>query len=98
MNLPLKYDEIEKKQQNELMVNLFISKRYLIPFNFYSHYFEVLAEIYLSKYSDKQIDNQIESIFINFVQKEEKLKNLLAQIYENASYDIKNKLNILAKK
>ena len=98
MNLPLKYDEIEKKQQNELMVNLFISKRYLIPNNFYSHYFEVLAEIYLSKYSDKQIDNQIESVFINFVKKEEKLKNLLAQIYENASYEIKNKLNILAKK
>ena len=98
MNLPLNYDESEKKQQNELLVNLFISKRYLIPFNFYSHYFQTMAEIYLSKYSDKQIDNQIESIFINFVKKEEKLKNILAQIYENASYDIQNKLNILAKK
>ena len=98
MNLPLKLDESEKIMQNELIVNLFISKRYLIPFNCYSHYFQTLAEIYISKFSNKQIDNQIEMIFINFVNKEDNLKAILAQIYENASYDIKNKLKILAKK
>jgi hypothetical protein len=98
MNLPLKLDESEKIMQNELIVNLLISKRYLIPFNCYSHYFQTLAEIYNSKFSNKQIDNQIEMIFINFVNKEDNLKTILAQIYENASYDIKNKLRILARK
>lgn len=98
MNLPIKYDESEQEQQHEWMVDFFIYKRNLIPFNCYFHYFESLAEIYQSKYSNKNIDFQIELIFSNFVKKEDKLRNILAQIYENASYEIKNKLNILAQK
>jgi len=98
MNLPIIYDENEQEQQHEWMVDFFIYKRNLIPFNCYFHYFESLAEIYQSKYSNKNIDIQIELIFSNFVKKEDKLRNILAQIYENASYEIKNKLNILAQK
>ena len=98
MNLPIKYDETEQEQQHEWMVNFFIYKRNLIPLNCYSHYFESLAEVYQSKYSNKNIDNQIELIFSNYVNKEDKLRNILAQIYESAKYEIKNKLNILAHK
>ena len=98
MNLPIKYDETEWEQQHEWMVNLFFSEKDIIPVQCYSHYFESLADIYQSKYSNNNIDNKIEMIFISFIQKDEKLKNILAIIYENASIDIKNKLNILAKK
>ena len=97
MNLPIKYDESEQEQQHEWLVNLFISKRELIPIQCYFHYFESLAQIYQTKFSNKSIDNYIENIFINNVIKEEKMRNILACIYENASIDIKNKLNILAK-
>ena len=39
MNLPIKYDESEQGQQHEWIVNFFIYKRNLIPFNCYFHYF-----------------------------------------------------------
>ena len=96
INLPIKNDESEYTLQHELMVNLFFYKRELIPINYYSHYFESLAEIYQTKYSNQNIDNQIEQIFNNYIKKEEELTKVLAQIYENSSNDIKKKFNILA--
>jgi hypothetical protein len=96
INLPIKYDESEYELQHEWMVNLFFKKRHLIPIKYYSHYFESLADIYQSKYSNKNIDKQIEQIFNNYVKKEEQLTKVLAQIYENASNEIKKKFNILA--
>ena len=98
MNLPIKYDESEQELQHEWMVNLFISKRDIIPIHCYPYYFEVLSEIYQTKYSNQKIDNQIEIIFMNYVKKETILKNILAQIYEKGTDCIKNKLNILAQK
>jgi len=98
MNLPIRYDETEQEEQHESMVNIFIYKRNFIPLNCYPHFFESIAEIYQSKYSNKNIDDQIELIFINFVKKEDNLRNILAQVYESTSYEIKDKLNILAKK
>ena len=98
MNLPIKYDESEQEQQHEWMINIFIFKRELIPIHCCYHYFESLSQIYQTKYSNQKLDNQIEMIFINYVNKEENMRKLLASIYENSSADIKNKLNILAKK
>ena len=96
MNLPIKFDESEWIDQHEWMVNLFINKKELIPLNCYSHYFQSLAEIYKTKYSNEMIDKNIENIFANYVKKDEQLLNILSVIYENSSLDIKNKLNFLA--
>ena len=96
MNLPIKWDESESLEQHEWMVNLFLNKNDLIPLNCYSHYFQSLAEIYKTKYSNVMIDKNIENIFVNYVKKDEQLLNILSTIYENSSSDIKDKLNILA--
>ena len=96
MNLPIKFDESEWIDQHEWMVNLFINKKELIPLNCYSHYFQSLAEIYKTKYSNEMVDKNIENIFVNYVKKDEQLLNILSVIYENSSLDIKNKLNFLA--
>ena len=97
MNLPLKWDESEWIDQHEWLVNLFINKKELIPINCYSHYFQSLAEIYKTKYTNNNIDKNIEYIFVNYVKNDEQLLNILSNIYENSSLDIKNKLNFLAK-
>ena len=96
MNLPLKWDESEWINQHEWMVNLFLNKTELIPYNCYNHYFQSLAEIYKTKYSNDIIDKNIENIFINYVKKDEQLLNILSIIYDNASDYLKNKLSILA--
>ena len=96
MNLPLIWDETEWINQHEWMVNLFFNQKDLIPLNCYNHYFQTLAEIYKTKYSNNNIDKNIENIFTNFVKKDQQLLNILSDVYENASPDIKLKLNILA--
>ena len=96
MNLPLIWDETEWINQHEWMVNLFFNQKDLIPLNCYNHYFQNLAEIYKTKYSNNNIDKNIENIFTNFVKKDQQLLNILSDVYENASPDIKLKLNILA--
>ena len=96
INLPLTWDESEWINQHEWMVNLFINKKDLIPINCYEHYFQTLTEIYKTKYSNNNIDKNIENIFINYVKKDEQLLHILSEIYENASPDIKAKLSILA--
>ena len=96
INLPIKYDESEQELQHEWIINLFISKRDIIPVHCYPYFFKILPEIYQTQSSNKKIDNQIEMIFKNYVKKEEKLKIILSQIYENGNDCVKNKLNILA--
>ena len=97
MNLPLKWDEYEWIDQHDWMVNLFLNKKELIPFDCYKHYFQCLIEIYKTKYSNNMIDKNIEIIFAYYVKNDEKLLTLLSDIYENASLEFKSKLNILAK-
>ena len=97
INLPIKYDETECLEQHEWLVNLFLNNKNLIPFNCYNHYFKTISEIYKTKYSNDKIDKNIEIIFINFVKKDEELLNILSNIYENSSIEIKKKLNILEK-
>ena len=96
MNLPLTFDDSEWINQHEWMVNLFINKKDLIPINCYRHYFNTLAEIYKTKYTNNNIDKNIENIFINYVKQDEQLLNILSNIYENSSPDIKLKLSILS--
>ena len=98
MNLPIKNDESEQEEQHEWMINLFIYKRDIFPIQCYPHFFEAITEIYLSRYSNKKIDTQIELIFINYVKNEKQLRNILAYMFENASNEVKDKLNILASK
>ena len=95
MNLPLLFDDSEWMNQHEWMVNLFINKKDLIPLNCYEHYFNTLAEIYKTKYTNNTIDKNIENIFINYVKKDAQLLNFLSNIYENASPDIKVKFSVL---
>ena len=95
MNLPLLFDDSEWMNQHEWMVNLFINKKDLIPLNCYEHYFNTLAEIYKTKYTNNTIDKNIENIFINYVKKDAQLLNILSNIYENASPDIKVKFSVL---
>ena len=97
INLPIKYDETECLEQHEWLVNLFLNNKNLIPLNCYNHYFKTISEIYKTKYSNDKIDKNIEIIFINFVKKDEELLNILSNIYENSSIEIKKKLNILEK-
>ena len=96
INLPLSWDESEWINQHEWMVNLFINKKDLIPINCYEHYFQTLTDLYKTKFSNNNIDKNIENIFINYVKKDEQLLHILSEIYENASPDIKAKLSILA--
>ena len=63
MNLPIKYDDIEKEQQHEWLADLFLLKRQLIPDNCYSHYFETLAQIYETKNSNDNVNEKIKKIF-----------------------------------
>ena len=67
INLPIKYDESEQELQHEWIINLFISKRDIIPVHCYPYFFKILPEIYQTQSSNKKIDNQIEMIFKNYV-------------------------------
>ena len=97
MNLPIKYDETEQEEQHDLLVDIFINKRELIPDNCYEHYFSTLARIYNSKMSNDKINKKILNIFNEFVKKEDKLKQIIDLIYNKQNTDevIKNKLKKL---
>ena len=96
-NLPIKYDEVEQEQQHEWLVDIFISKRELIPENCYPHYFSSLAKIYNTKASNEQINKKIYNIFNEYVKKEDKLRQIIDSIYNDPNTDevIKNKLKKL---
>ena len=97
MNLPIKYDETEKEQQHEWLVDLFLLKRQLIPDNCYSHYFGTLAQIYETKNSNDNVDEKIKKIFNEYVKKEDKLKQIVDKIYESSDDLVKKKLEKLIK-
>ena len=97
MNLPIKYDDIEKEQQHEWLADLFLLKRQLIPDNCYSHYFETLAQIYETKNSNDNVNEKIKKIFNEYVKKEDKLKQIVDKIYESSDDMVKKKLEKLIK-
>ena len=97
MNLPIKYDETEKEQQHEWMVDLFLVKRQLIGEDCYLHYFETLAKIYETKAGNEKVNEKIRQIFGGFVKKEENLKKIVDKIYETGDDTIKKKLEKLIK-
>ena len=101
MNLPIKYDETEKDQQHEWLADLFLTKRHLINEDCYNHYFETLAKIYETKSGNdtinESLDKKIKNIFNDYVKKEDKLKQVVDQIYANSDETIKKKLEKLIK-
>ena len=97
MNLPIKYDDTEMEPQHEWLVDLFLLKRELIGENYYNHYFETLADIYEAKKSTDIINEKIKKIFNQYVKNEDKLKQIVAKIYENGDDSLKKKLEKLIK-
>ena len=97
MNLPIKYDDTEQEQQHEWLVDLFLVKRNLIGENCYKHYFETLAKMYETKTSNEKIDEKIKKIFNEFVKKEDALKQIVENIYQNTDDILKRKLEKLIK-
>ena len=95
MNLPIKYDETEYENQHEWMVDMFVVKRNLINESSYSHYFESLATVYQSKFSNEKINEKIKKLFEDVVKKEENIKALVNKIYEGAEDKLKRKLEKL---
>jgi hypothetical protein len=96
MNLPIKYDDTEKEQQHEWLVDLFLRNRQLIGENCYSHYFETLVKIYEMNGTSEKVNNNIKNIFNN-VKNEEKLKQIVDKIYQTSDDVIKKKLEKLIK-
>ena len=96
-NLPIKYDDTEQEQQHEWLVDLFLVKRKLIGENCYNHYFETLIKIYGTKTSNDRIDEKIKKIFDEFVKNEDKLKQIVENIYQNSDEILKRKLEKLIK-
>ena len=96
-NLPIKYDDTEKEQQHDWLVNMFIEKRELIPANCYSHYFLCLAKIYNTKSSNEELDKKILKIFNEFVKNDDKLRQIVDSLYNdpNTTDVVKNKLKKL---
>jgi len=96
-SLPIKYDDTEKEQQHDWLVNMFIEKRELIPANCYSHYFLCLAKIYNTKSSNEEIDKKIFKIFNELVKNDDKLRQIVDSLYNdpNTNDVIKNKLKKL---
>ncbi len=97
MNLPIKYDDTEKEQQHEWLVDLFLLKRQLIGEDCYSHYFESLAKIYETKNTNDNLNEKIKKIFNEYVKKEDKLKQIVDKIYESSDKIVKKKLEKLIK-
>ena len=97
MNLPIKYDEEEQKEQHGWLVDIFLNKRELIPQNCFMHYFAVLTKIYNTKSSDDNINQKIKNIFNEFVKKEDFLKQVVDSLYNDPKTDliIKSKLEKL---
>ena len=97
MNLPIKYDDTEQELQHEWLVELFLVKRNLIGENCFKHYFETLVKIYETKAVNDKINEKIKYIFNEFIKKEEKLKEIVNNIYQNSDDVIKRKLEKLTK-
>ena len=95
-NLPIKYDSTEQEQQHEWFCDMILFKNELIQEKYYNIIFKNLASIYNSKGSNENINNKIVQIF-EHVKNNEKLKNVVQDIYNCAELKIKTKLESLIK-
>ena len=95
-NLPIKYDSTEQEQQHEWFCDMILFKNELIQEKYYNIIFKNLASIYNSKGSNENINNKIIQIF-EHVKNNEKLKNVVHDIYNCAELKIKTKLESLIK-
>ncbi len=95
-NLPIKYDSTEQEQQHEWFCDMILFKNELIQEKYYNIIFKNLASIYNSKGSNENINNKIVQIF-EHVKNNEKLKNVVQEIYNCAELKIKTKLESLIK-
>ena len=95
-NLPIKYDSTEQEQQHEWFCDMILFKNELIQEKYYNIIFKNLASIYNSKGSNENINNKIIQIF-EHVKNNEKLKNVVQDIYNCAELKIKTKLESLIK-
>ena len=95
-NLPIKYDTIEQEQQHEWLCDFILNKNELINEKWYNNIFKTLAFIYDSKSSNDNINQKILKIFEG-VKNNEKMKNIVQDVYNNAESKIKNKLENLIK-
>ena len=83
MNLPIKYDETEREQQHEWLVDLFLTNKQLIGENCYNHYFETLVKIFETNSSNEKVNTKIKNVF-NEVKKDEKFKVVVDAIYQKS--------------
>ena len=96
MNLPIKYDETEREQQHEWLVDLFLTNKQLIGENCYNHYFETLVKIFETNSSNEKVNTKIKNVF-NEVKKDEKFKVVVDAIYQKSDDSTKKKLEKLIK-